>query len=164
MYEEAVDYVTAYLKDPPQDAPSDVRLHFLQSLIIELGLLNIPGVELPTSCKAAKALLKTHVHINIRDYLQGRTRIPAGAPAPAAPLNKSQKKLKKKGKAPAQVPVTKEVGVGVQELQKLMYPSKAALQRSLFTNQAGKKPRSKRVSMKWVKRRGLEVFLVSCFN
>ncbi|KAG9010150.1 hypothetical protein FRB95_011587 [Tulasnella sp. JGI-2019a] len=146
-YEEAVRYVTAYLKDPPRDPSPEVHLHFLQSLIIELGLLHKPQVELPTSAKSAKALLKSQVYINVREYVDCRTQ------------------LSRSGVATARSPNGNEVDAWLGELKKLMFPSRAALTRSLYkrcTNEDGVK--IKPVTAKWIKSRGLGVFLVSFYN
>jgi hypothetical protein len=45
------------------------RLTLLHSLIIELGLTAYP---LPNSLTAAKALLKSQAHINIKEYIANR--------------------------------------------------------------------------------------------
>lgn len=47
------------------------RLTFLQSLIIELGLMS-PSSVLPSSMRSAKQLLKTRAFINIGEYLSVR--------------------------------------------------------------------------------------------
>ena len=49
------------------------KLEFLQALIIELGLYT--GLAaLPSSMRAAKALLKGQVFLNVRDYLAVRSQ------------------------------------------------------------------------------------------
>ncbi|KAF8522127.1 hypothetical protein BU17DRAFT_45073, partial [Hysterangium stoloniferum] len=48
------------------------RLTFLQSLIIELGLMAPSSPTLPSSLTAAKRFLKTRAFINIGDYLSVR--------------------------------------------------------------------------------------------
>ena len=47
------------------------KLEFLQALIIELGLYT---TSLPSSMRAAKALLKSQVFLNVRDYLAVRSQ------------------------------------------------------------------------------------------
>jgi hypothetical protein len=49
-------------------------LRLLQALIIELGLCppSATGTTLPRSLKAAKAILKSHAFVNIREYLATR--------------------------------------------------------------------------------------------
>lgn len=48
------------------------RLTFLQALILELGLCH--EVSLPTSLSAARALLRSHAFLNVRDYLAVRAQ------------------------------------------------------------------------------------------
>ena len=88
VYEEAVGYITSYvplsrLEDDAQFVPkpysfianpeakehSACRLTLLQALIIELGLAT---PSLPRSLTAARNFLKSHVFINIREYLDVR--------------------------------------------------------------------------------------------
>lgn len=57
----------------PTDVTTDMpsKLAFLQALIIELGLYtSMPS--LPSSLRAAKAILKSQVFLNVRDYLAVR--------------------------------------------------------------------------------------------
>jgi len=72
-YEDAVCFITSFLSNPSA-APTCsayTRLTFLQSLIIELGLMP-PSSALPSSMKSAKHVLKTRAFINIGEYLSVR--------------------------------------------------------------------------------------------
>ncbi|KDQ06721.1 hypothetical protein BOTBODRAFT_49212 [Botryobasidium botryosum FD-172 SS1] len=81
-YLEAKSYMDTFLKakTPATDTAARLRLH--QALLIELGIAS--GIQspdtpsdkasLPTSERAAKALIKTKVFINILDYLAHRTQ------------------------------------------------------------------------------------------
>ncbi|KAI0315841.1 hypothetical protein OF83DRAFT_318152 [Amylostereum chailletii] len=90
-YTAASNYIASYLANPPPTGNNGSLLLLLQALIIELGLhtlpasspstepssymaLSVPQIGLPHSLKQAKALLKTHAFINIRDYLAVRER------------------------------------------------------------------------------------------
>jgi len=72
-YEGAVSFITSFLNAPTTNVDSSrhTRLTFLQSLIIELGLMS-PSSVLPASLNAATRFLKTHAFLNIRDYLSVR--------------------------------------------------------------------------------------------
>ncbi|KAG8861940.1 hypothetical protein FRB96_002383 [Tulasnella sp. 330] len=145
MYEEAVRYVTAYLANPPANVSPETHLQFLQALIIELGLLSKSDVELPNSIRAAKALLKSQIHINVREYVECRAR------------------LAKIGDVAADD--VKRDAMWLDEIQKLMFPSKAALTRSLYKRRTIQEARHvKPVTTKWIKSRGLDVFLVSFYK
>ena len=48
------------------------KLTLLHSLIIELGLFTSASSTLPGSLTAAKALLKSQAHINIKEYIAVR--------------------------------------------------------------------------------------------
>ncbi|KAF5365615.1 hypothetical protein D9758_003188 [Tetrapyrgos nigripes] len=73
VYDEAASYITLFLSDPSAQEDSYRRLTFLQSLLIELGLVNS---SLPASLTAAKNMLKSHAFLNIRDYLAVRGQGP----------------------------------------------------------------------------------------
>ena len=67
------------------------KLAFLQALIIELGLYtSMP--TLPNSLRAAKALLKSSVFLNVRDYLEQRNK---GLDALRSVMHPSRKSLVK---------------------------------------------------------------------
>ena len=114
---------------PSHKPKSNSDLTFLQALIIELGLCsdtasaeqsasetsfaNLPS--LPRSLRAAKALLKERVFVNVRDYLDMRDK---GFDALQSVMHPSRKALIKdlsRGKGQRKVPRTfvKESGLGV---------------------------------------------------
>ncbi|CDO70729.1 hypothetical protein BN946_scf184798.g44 [Trametes cinnabarina] len=89
VYESAQSYVSSVIAAAPSTKSSGAKLAFLQALIVELGLypsqstltasssspssfFSLPS--LPSSMRAAKALLKSHVFLNVRDYLAVRTQ------------------------------------------------------------------------------------------
>jgi hypothetical protein len=65
--------VCRFLSDPSAQEDSHRRLTFLQSLLIELGIVNS---SLPASLTAAKNMLKSHAFLNIRDYIAVRGQGP----------------------------------------------------------------------------------------
>lgn len=69
LYQVAANFVSSYLANGSQSGSP--RLPLLQALIIELGICS-PTSPLPASVKAAKALLRAHAHINVRDYIAER--------------------------------------------------------------------------------------------
>ncbi|KAG8946476.1 hypothetical protein FRC04_011652 [Tulasnella sp. 424] len=143
-YDDAVAFITKYLAKPPQQPSAADRLRLLQSLIIELGLLS-GKAKMPQSATAAKKLIKQHVHINVKDYLTRRTKlveVPQTGPATSTTGNKA----------------SIQVGVGVTELKKLMFPSKSALQMSLGSNKKNTMPREA------IKKAGLNAFMVVVFG
>lgn len=75
-YDEAVKFMNAFIQNPDFYTSRASRLTFLQALIVELGLVSANGPErsLPGSLTAAKALLKTHVFVNVKDYLAVREK------------------------------------------------------------------------------------------
>ena len=108
----------------------------LQALIIELGFFNPPDgsdlgsdsgrstpsfelTDIPQSMRAARAFIKSHVFLNVRDYLELRAQ-------------------------------------GQQALQNVLHPSRKSLVTELRKKDA-------RVPRNWVKQRGLNVLLVTCF-
>ncbi|KAL5490450.1 hypothetical protein ACEPAI_5283 [Sanghuangporus weigelae] len=70
-YEEAVKFMNAFIENPDYYTSRASRLTFLQALIVELGIVSTAGPErtLPGSLSAAKALLKSHAFLNVKDYL-----------------------------------------------------------------------------------------------
>ena len=70
-YDEAVKFMNAFIENPDYYTSRASRLTFLQALIVELGLVSAAGPErtLPGSLNAAKALLKSHAFLNVKDYL-----------------------------------------------------------------------------------------------
>jgi hypothetical protein len=122
------------LSNPLDHKAADLAL--LQALIIELGFFNpsngpdcasdsgrsTPSFELsdiPRSMRAAKSFIKSHVFLNIRDYLAIRAQ-------------------------------------GQEALQNVLHPSRRSLVTQLRKKDA-------RVPRGWVKQRGLNVLLVTCF-
>jgi len=81
-YLEAKSYMDSFLKakTPATDTAARLRLH--QALLIELGVASsiqspdaaLQKAPLPTSERAAKALFKAKVFINILDYVAHRTK------------------------------------------------------------------------------------------
>ena len=101
----------------------------LQALIVELGLCSTTAAEpssgseqsfyhlpsLPRTIRAAKALLKSSVFLNVRDYLEQRNK---GLDALRSVMHPSRKALVKdlgRGKGRRKVPrdVVKNTGLGV---------------------------------------------------
>lgn len=130
----AVWFVASFLSDPHDHKAADLAL--LQALIIELGFFNpsnrsdsrsdsgrlTPSFELsdiPQSMRAARAFIKSHVFVNVRDYLALRAQ-------------------------------------GQEALQNVLHPSRKSLVAELRKKDA-------RVPRGWVKQRGLNVLLVTCF-
>ncbi|KAG8899905.1 hypothetical protein FRC01_010331, partial [Tulasnella sp. 417] len=140
-YNDAVAFITKYITNPPQQPSVADQLRLLQSLIIELGLLS-GKATMPQSIKAAKKLISQHVHINVKDYLARRTKQVEAARAGPAASTKGKK-------------ASAQVGVGVTELRKLMFPSKSALMQSLKGNKKKVMPREA------IKKAGLRVFMVT---
>ncbi|KAG8892776.1 hypothetical protein FRC00_011559, partial [Tulasnella sp. 408] len=143
-YNDAVAFITKYLANPPQQPSAADQLRLLQSLIIELGLLS-GKATMPQSAKAAKKLIKQHVHINVKDYLARRTKQVEVTRAGLAASTTGKK-------------TSVQVGVGVTELKKLMFPSKSALMQSLKGN------KKKVMSRQAIKKAGLNVFMVVVFH
>ncbi|KAH9946266.1 uncharacterized protein BXZ73DRAFT_95768 [Epithele typhae] len=72
LYKSAQRYVSSVLSADPTTKAELSKLEFLQALIIELGLFT--GLSaLPSSMRAAKALLKSQAFVNVRDYLAVRS-------------------------------------------------------------------------------------------
>jgi len=153
MYADAIRFVSSYIQNPPENPSTETRLHLLQALIIELGLLHKSTLELPTTCKTAKTLLKSHIHINVREYVKCRTELSSKIPSLLSPNSP-----KRKGAAAAQ---QTELNIWLNEMSKLRFSSKAALRHGLHIG-VGRPDgtKVKRVTTKWIKQRGLNVFLV----
>jgi len=126
--------VFSFLSNPLDHKAANLAL--LQALIIELGFFNPPnGVDcksdsgrstpsfelsdIPQSMRAARSFIKTHVFLNVRDYLALRAQ-------------------------------------GQEALQNVLHPSRKSLVTELRKKDA-------RVPRDWVKQRGLNVLLVTCF-
>lgn len=112
------------------------NLALLQALIIELGFFNLPDgadsksdsgrstpsfdlSDIPQSMRAARSFIKSHVFLNVRDYLALRAQ-------------------------------------GQEALQNVLHPSRKSLLAEL-------RKKDTRVPRDWVKQRGLNVLLVTCF-
>ena len=94
----------------------------MQALILELGICHENlNVALPTTVTSAKALLKSHAFVNVRDYLQVRSQ-------------------------------------GREAIRGVIYPNRRSLVREL------KEKKKKKPSVQWVKKKGLGVLLVSCYQ
>ncbi|KAL7283246.1 hypothetical protein ACG7TL_002674 [Trametes sanguinea] len=89
VYKSAQSYVSSVISADPSTKSSGAKLAFLQALIVELGLYpshSVPAASvsspssffslpsLPSSMRAAKALLKSQVFLNVRDYLAVRSQ------------------------------------------------------------------------------------------
>ncbi|KAI9064248.1 hypothetical protein FKP32DRAFT_1603102 [Trametes sanguinea] len=89
VYKSAQSYVSSVIAADPSTKSSGAKLAFLQALIVELGLYpsqSVPAASvsspssffslpsLPGSLRAAKALLKSQVFLNVRDYLAVRSQ------------------------------------------------------------------------------------------
>ncbi|KAI0646885.1 hypothetical protein C8Q79DRAFT_908555 [Trametes meyenii] len=89
VYESAQSYVSSVLSADPTVQKGASKLAFLQALIIELGLYSSVSAQmtgpashssffslpsLPSSLRAAKALLKSQAFLNVRDYLAVRSQ------------------------------------------------------------------------------------------
>ncbi|KAG9018721.1 hypothetical protein FRB90_010335 [Tulasnella sp. 427] len=138
-YDDAVAFITKYLSNPPQQPSVAQQLHLLQSIITELGLLT-GNTPMPRSITAAKKIIKNQVHINVKDYLKRRLK---------------QVEVAQMGSMAKQ---TVQVGVGVAEMKKLMFPSKPALMQSLRSNKKNV------MSRQAIKKAGLNVFMVVVFH
>lgn len=142
LYDDAVEYISSsvffpscnrlctnrnhysFLSSPSAEAKAKGNLAFLQALIVELGLCSATSASvesfytlpsLPRSIKAAKALLKSSVFLNVRDYLEQRDK---GLDALRRVMHPSRKALVKdlgRGKGRRKVPrdFVKNTGLGV---------------------------------------------------
>ncbi|KAI6150730.1 hypothetical protein BKA82DRAFT_992962 [Pisolithus tinctorius] len=115
-YKEAYALISRYIANPQDPGNDDLLL--LQALIIELGVRS-PD-DLPSTLTSARKLLKSEVHINIKEYVATRDK-------------------------------------GQKALQQIMHPSKVSLRRQIQET-------GNRASLKWVKKRGLQVLLVLVFG
>lgn len=76
-YDESVKFMDAFVEHPDHYTSQASKLTFLQALIVELGLVSTDGPAaglLPGTLTAAKALLKSHAFLNVRDYLEMRAQ------------------------------------------------------------------------------------------
>ncbi|KAI0781114.1 hypothetical protein BD413DRAFT_608297 [Trametes elegans] len=131
VYKSAQSYVSSILSADPSAQSGATKLAFLQALIIELGLypsapphagatttpapahasfFSLPS--LPGSLRAAKALLKSQVYMNVRDYLAVRSQ---GVDALRRVMHPSRSALLReiRGGKRAPVKAVKESGLSV---------------------------------------------------
>lgn len=103
LFEEASNYITAYLAHPEAKENQVCKLTLLQSLLIELGLAK-GSSALPTSLRAATQIIKSTVFINIKEYLLVRTQGPQAILAAMYPSRSALVKAmrKKANRAPLQ--------------------------------------------------------------
>lgn len=126
MYEEASRFITScvsstlYLDDPSildrflacpvAKRDSVYRLTLLQSLMVELGFMS---TALPTTLRAARSFVKTHVFLNIKEYISNRGQGQAAIQRLLFPSrNALIKDIKRKGK-PASLQWVKQQGLDV---------------------------------------------------
>ena len=120
-----------FLSTPPQKQKAKSDLTLLQALIIELGVCSAdaeaPPVSdgsaksfahltgLPRSLRAAKALLKSRVFVNVRDYLDVRHKGFDALQGIMHPNRTALVKDLRRGKGARKVPrgFVKESGLGV---------------------------------------------------
>ncbi|KAJ3781577.1 hypothetical protein GGU10DRAFT_277304 [Lentinula aff. detonsa] len=109
-YEEAVNYVTSFLRNP-SEYKSSSRLMLLQSLIVELGL---SSSSLPMSLKSAKAVIKSQAFLNIREYLAVRGKGPDAVKQVMYPSRSALiKSIRKQPRSRAPLDWVKEHGLQV---------------------------------------------------
>lgn len=58
----------------PQPKDSNVELQLLRSLVIELGVRSPNSSGVPSTLTSARKLIKSEVHINIKDYVATRDK------------------------------------------------------------------------------------------
>ncbi|KAL4067669.1 hypothetical protein V8B97DRAFT_2004224 [Scleroderma yunnanense] len=118
-YDEAAAFISWYIAGARGNDHS-TELELLRSFIIELGVRSPNSPDLPTTLTSARKLIKSEVHVNIKEYLATRDQ-------------------------------------GQCALQQIMYPSKKSLRREI--QRTGNK-----ASLKWVKKKGLQVLLIKAFE
>jgi hypothetical protein len=111
VYEEASTYISAFLSNPDAQADDVCRLTLLQSLIIELGLAT--SSALPPTLSAAKAFLKSHAFLNIREYIAVRGQGPEAVQRVMYPTRSALIKSIKKKKNATSIKWVKELGLQV---------------------------------------------------
>ncbi|KAI8998805.1 hypothetical protein BD414DRAFT_512373 [Trametes punicea] len=128
VYKSAQSYVSSVLSADPATKSGASKLAFLQALIVELGLYSSQTAaiassssapasffalpSLPGSLRAAKALLKSQVFLNVRDYLAVRSQ---GVDALRRVMHPSRSALMReiRGGKKAPVKAVKESGLSV---------------------------------------------------
>nr|GAT43957.1 predicted protein [Mycena chlorophos] len=108
-YDAAASYISAFLE---HNTPLFDRLTFLQCLLVELGLASS---TLPASLRAAKAIIKSNVFLNIGEYLEARQEGPAAIQSILHPSRSSLIRDLRARKRDAMVPrhVVKDSGLQV---------------------------------------------------
>jgi len=113
FYENAVQLMGSVLASHGKSPEPYSRLSILQALIIELGLVD-SEIALPTTLTSAKALLRSNVFVNIRDYVATREQ---GPEALQQIMHKSRgsliRDLRKKKKHRAPLAWVKDSGLSV---------------------------------------------------
>jgi len=111
LYEEASTYISSFLSNPDARIDDVCRLTLLQSLIIELGLAT--SSALPSSMRAAKAFLKAHAFLNIREYIAVRGQGPEAVQSVMYPSKSALIKSIKKKRNAISIKMVKELGLQV---------------------------------------------------
>ena len=113
IFEEQVANVDIirFLSNPHARTDDVCRLTLLQSLIIELGLAT--SSALPSSLSAAKALLKAHAFLNIREYIAVRGQGPEAVQSVMYPSRSALIKSIKKKRNATSIKMVKELGLQV---------------------------------------------------
>lgn len=112
LFEEASNYITAYLAHPEAKENQVCKLTLLQSLLIELGLAKVSSA-LPTSLTAATKIIKATVFINIKEYLLVRTQGPQAILAAMYPSRSALVKAMRKKANRASLQWVKDHGLNV---------------------------------------------------
>ncbi|THU99336.1 hypothetical protein K435DRAFT_855754 [Dendrothele bispora CBS 962.96] len=114
VYDEAVNYITSFLSNPSAHDDSHCRLTLLQSLIIELGIVSRDNSLLPATITTAKAMLKSHAFLNVREYLSVRDQGPKAIQQVMYPSRSALiKSIRKKPKGRASREWVKNHGLSV---------------------------------------------------
>ena len=100
-----------FLSDPGARTDDICRLTLLQSLIIELGLATTS--TLPSTLSAAKAFLKAHAFLNIREYMAVRGQGPEAVQSVMYPSKSALIKSIKKKRNATSIKWVKELGLQV---------------------------------------------------
>jgi len=100
-----------FLSNPDVRTDGVCRLTLLQSLIIELGLAT--SSALPPTLSAAKAFLKSHAFLNIREYIAVRGQGPEAVQSLMYPSRSALIKSIKKKRNATSIKWVKELGLQV---------------------------------------------------
>ncbi|PPR04946.1 hypothetical protein CVT24_010403 [Panaeolus cyanescens] len=110
-YEEAAHFISLFLSNPEARTNTICRLTLLQSLIVELGLGSVSS--LPASLTAARAFLKQHAFLNIREYIATRNQGPEAVQRLIHPSKSALIRDIKRKRNPASLKWVKEHGLQV---------------------------------------------------